>query len=74
MKLKLLLISMILVGCSTKEPPQTVYQTVEVEVPVYQVPEFNIPKRPLLPVDALNDSHKDDHNAIGKAYVNCIIC
>ncbi len=72
-KLKLLLISLMLVGCASKPiPPQIVYQTVEVEIPIYQIPKFSIPDKPKLPIYLLNDSHKDDHNAIGRAYVSTV--
>ena len=73
MKILVLLISLLLVGCGTTKPaPQIIYQTVEVEVPVYRPPKFKVPSKPPFPTEALNWSHIDDHEVIGKAYVKTI--
>jgi hypothetical protein len=71
MKIKLLLISsliLLLIGCA-KPAPQIVYTTIEVEVPVYTIPEFVIPDEPYIPLDDLTREDIHDHNKIGKAYV-----
>ena len=70
--LALLLIISVLIGCGTTREPQTVYVPQRVEVPVYTAPSFDIPLKPLTPLDSLNWSSKDDHNVIGKAYVKSI--
>lgn len=73
MKILTLLLLISLMGCGSKQlPPQTVYVTQEVEVPIYQVPKFDIPTKPMIPVEALNWSHIDDHNVIGKSYVTTV--
>ena len=64
----LVLTSSLIIGCANKTPV-TVYDTVEVKTVVYKAPEFTIPPIPELPVNKLNWSNLDDHNAIGKAYV-----
>lgn len=63
-----ILSSVLLLGCA-KPKPQIVYTTVEVEVPVYQIPRFNIPPKPILPTEYLTEEDRGDHNTIGKAYV-----
>jgi len=73
MKILVLVLLISLLGaCSAKGPPQIVYVTQEVEIPVYQAPRFDIPKKPLTPVKALNWSNSGDHNVIGKAYVKSL--
>ena len=67
----LLLSSVLLFGCA-KPKPQVVYTTIEVEKAVYQIPKFNIPPKPELPVDLLTDKDYGKHNTIGKAYVSSI--
>ena len=70
MKILLLLIALIsLIGCASKPETQYIYETVEVNVPVPVVPKFNIPEKPIVPIDYLTKEDKDDHNVIGKAYV-----
>ena len=60
-----------LVGCAHNQP-QVVYETIKVEVPVYQVPTFEIPEQPVLPVDQLTEADIGNHEKIGKAYVKSI--
>ena len=62
------LLSSLLLSCATPEK-QIVYVTKEIDRPVYQIPEFTIPDRPILPIEHLVESDKNDHNIIGKAYV-----
>jgi len=63
-----LLISSFLVGCP-KPKPQIVYKTKYVDVPVYQIPKFDIPPEPVLPTDLLVEQNRTDYATIGKAYV-----
>ena len=67
--LVLLLLSSVLLFSCAKPKPQIIYTTVEVEVPVYQIPKFNIPPKPILPTQFLTEDDRSDHNTIGKAYV-----
>lgn len=70
MKILALIVALLISGCATSsKTPPIVYETIEVEVPVYQAPEFDIPEIPSLPVDDLSWSNKNDHDAIAKAYV-----
>jgi hypothetical protein len=71
-KIFLILLLISVIGCSTTRPPQTIFETVEVEVVVYRTPEFEIPAMPYIPVTNLNWSNLDDHNAVGKAYVSTV--
>lgn len=73
MKILVLVVLISLMGaCSTTAPPQVVYVTQEVEIPVYQAPRFDIPERPVLPVNRLTRSNTGNHNVIGKAYVKSL--
>jgi hypothetical protein len=76
--MKMILISILflvlLTGCFNKKlPPEIIYREVEVKTEVFKIPKFDIPKRPQLPIDNLNESDKTDHNAIGNAYVNTVL-
>ena len=59
----------LLISSCASRTPTTIYETVEVEVPVYQAPKFEIPEKPSLPVDNLSWSDENDHDTIAKAYV-----
>lgn len=69
MKILVLVLSSVLLFSCAKPKPQIIYTTVEVEVPVYQIPKFNIPPKPILPTQFLEEEDRGDHNTIGKAYV-----
>jgi len=66
-----LLVVASLMGCAHTEP-QIVYETIEIEIPVYQVPQFEIPEQPVLPIYQLANEDKGNHEKIGKAYVKSI--
>ena len=69
MKILVLVLSSVLLFSCAKPKPQIIYTTVDVAVPVYQIPKFNIPPKPILPTQFLTEEDRSDHNTIGKAYV-----
>lgn len=70
-KLLIVLLLLTSLGCSTPKP-QIIYETREVEVPVYQIPKFYIPSKPILPINVLTIEDKGDSSTIGKAYVKTV--
>jgi hypothetical protein len=67
--LVLVLLLILLSSCASTPEVRIEYRTKIVETPIYQIPEFNIPPRPLLPTELLKDTNRGDHNAIGRAYI-----
>lgn len=68
--LLVLLLVVNLSGCGAETPkPEIIYKTINVSVPVYTVPEFNIPAKPLIEKDALTMSDKGDYTKIIRAWI-----
>ena len=65
----MLLLLTFLNACASEPQVRIEYRTKIVETPIYKIPEFDIPPRPVLPTELLSAQQKGDHNAIGRAYI-----
>ena len=72
MKKTLLILAVLsLMACGSTRPV-IIHETNEVAIATYQIPEFHIPSKPVLPINSLRPEDKGNHNLIGKAYVKTV--
>lgn len=66
MKIAILCLALVLVGCGTCEPLVRV-EVQEVKVPVYDPPKVDVPQAPKLPIAAIGDASSDKEVAASYA-------